>query len=143
MLGKQLKIILKIVTANVNFSYCNCGNYDYLLKETQLKVGLQTQLFNYQSMLNSSRCVLNSSYILNRYWPPTSRITTIRTYTETFVSVPKETSPILVTPVVGNNKQFIRKKNLLAYPEKKTRRKKRKNRMAIAKLFGFHASATN
>ena len=32
-----------------------------------------------------------------------SGITTIRPYTETFASLPKETSPVLVTRVIDNN----------------------------------------
>ena len=45
--------------------------------------------------LVKSKGALNSTLISNKYWPPSSRITIIRTYTKTFASVPKETSLVL------------------------------------------------
>ena len=87
--------------------------------------------------LVKSKGALNSTLISNKYWPPSSRITIIRTYTKTFASVPKETSPVLITRVVGNERLFIAKKILPGSPEKAVRRKKRRkiSRMAITKLF--------
>ena len=84
----------------------------------------------------------NSSWILNKYWPPTLEIIVDRTSTKTFPRVSGETDPVLVRRILGNERINIHKKLLTVRPKTAPGKKKqKKERIATAKRFVLHANA--
>ena len=83
---------------------------------------------------------INSTYILNKNCPPTPAITLNRARTKIFASVSKETSPIQITRVLGNER--LNTDKIFARPSKNsTSSKESRKTMAISKRFAWHAKA--
>lgn len=81
--------------------------------------------------------------MLNKCWPPAPEIAVNRTCTKSFASVFRETDPILVARVLGNEKLNIQKKILPVLPKTELGVKKRIKRMTIEKSFALYENAIN